>query len=158
MFRKILREKQALSAEECEKILTDEPRGVLAVAGDDGYPYAVPMNFWFDRERGRIYFHGGKVGHKIDALKRCDKVSFCVYDRGFRRDGEWALNIKSVIVFGRIRFVTDEEETVAVSRKLSLKYTSDSAYIEREIRFSAKNTLCLELIPECITGKIVNES
>ena len=158
MFRELTRQKQRLTDEECEALLETERRGVLSVQGDDGYPYGMPMNFWYDRETGRIYFHGGKTGHKIDALKRCDKVSFCVYDGGFRREGEWALNVKSVIVFGRVRFMENDAFAMEVSRKLSLKYTTDTVYIEREIRNSGPATLCLELIPEKITGKLVNES
>lgn len=158
MFREMARKKQALSEEKCAEILKNEPRGVLSVLGDDGYPYGMPMNFYYCEEDGHIYFHGGKTGHKIDALKNCDKASFCVYDQGFRREGEWALNIGSVIVFGKIRFVEDYEKAMEISRRLSYKYTQDAEYIEKEIVSAGPGTLCLELIPEHITGKLVNES
>lgn len=158
MFREITRKKQALPTEECIRILQEEPRGVLSVLGDDDYPYGMPMNHWYCPEDGHLYFHGGMKGHKVDALKRHDKVSFCVYDSGYRREGEWALNIKSVIVFGRMQIVEDSERAVDIFRRLSYKYTSDSAYIEKEIREAADHTLCMELIPEHITGKITNES
>lgn len=131
---------------------------MLSVLGDGGYPYGMPMNFYYDDESGHIFFHGGKAGHKIDAVRACDKVSFCVYDKGFRREGEWALNIQSVIVFGRIRVVEDHDRAMDISRKLSYKYTDDAAYIEKEIVSSGPGTLCLELIPEHMTGKLVNES
>lgn len=157
-FRPMLRRKQQLTNEECLEVLKSEPRGVLSVLGDGGYPYGMPMNFWYDEESGHIYFHGGKSGHKIDAIEKCDKVSFCVYDEGYRREGEWALNIKSVIVFGRIRPVTDYDRAMEVSRLLSYKFISDSAYIECEIKNYGSGTLCLELIPEHMTGKLVNES
>ncbi|MCQ2462493.1 MAG: pyridoxamine 5'-phosphate oxidase family protein [Clostridia bacterium] len=158
MFRELTRKKQSISDKECAEILKNEPRGVLSVLGDGGYPYGMPMNFYYDEESGSIFFHGGKSGHKIDAVRRCDKVSFCVYDSGFRKENEWALNIKSVIVFGRISEVTDFQKAMAVSRKLSLKYTSDTEYIDREIQGFGNVTLCLELKPEFITGKLVNES
>lgn len=158
MFREMMRKKQQITKEECIEILKAEPRGVLSVFGDDGYPYGMPMNHWYNEEDGHIYFHGGKAGHKIDAVKKCDKVSFCVYDEGFKRDGEWALNIKSVIVFGKIKLVDDFDKTVDICRKLSYKYTSDTEYIENEVTKFAKGTLCFELIPEHITGKLVNES
>lgn len=158
MFREMARKKQALTAEQCAAVLIRQPRGVLSVLGDDGYPYGMPMNFWYDESDGHIYFHGGRTGHKIDALARCDKVSFCVYDEGFRREGEWALNISSVIVFGRIKPVEDFTRAMDISRSLSLKYTDDKDYIEREITSSGAGTLCLELIPEHVTGKLVNES
>lgn len=158
MFREIVRKKQELTHDECTRILKTELRGVLSVIGDGGYPYGVPINYYYNEENGHIYFHSGKSGHKIDALRDCDKVSFCVYDSGYRNEGEWALNIKSVIVFGRIRIVENFDEAMEICRKLSYKFTSDSNYIEKEIEVYGKNTLCLELIPEHITGKRVNES
>ena len=115
MFRKMRRFKQQLSEEECISILKTEPRGVLSVFGEDGYPYGMPVNHFYDDETGNIYFHGAGEGHKIDAIRKCDKVSLCVYDKGFRREGDWALNIKSVIVFGRIRIVENRERTVGRS-------------------------------------------
>ena len=158
MFREIVRKKQAITLEECKEILKKEPRGVLSLIGDQGYPYGVPINHYYCEENGHIYFHSGKSGHKIDALRACDKASFCVYDGGYRNEGEWALNIKSIIVFGRIQIVEDFDEAMDICRKLCYKFTSGSDYIEKEIRVSGKNTLCFKLIPEHITGKKVNES
>ena len=158
MFREIVRRKQALSREECIEILKNEPRGVLAVLGDGGYPYALPINHWYCEEDGLLYFHSGKTGHKIDALLACDKVSFCVYDQGYRREGEWALNINSVIVFGRVRMIEDHARALEISRQLSYKFTRDEAYIQKEIERSGPGVLCFELIPEHMTGKRVNEA
>ena len=140
------------------EILDAEKRGVLSVLGDDGYPYGMPMNYWYNRGNGYLYFHSGKAGHKVDALSQNNKVSFCVYDQGYRKDGEWALNISSVILFGKIYVVEDYDKSVEIFRKLSLKFTSDIEYIDSEIQKLAKATLCYELRPEHITGKIVNES
>ena len=123
MFREMLRKKQQLTQEECIAILKNEPRGVLSVLGDDDYPYGMPMNHFYCETDGKIYFHGGKKGHKIDAMKRHDKVSFCVYDQGFRREGEWALNIKSVVVFGHVEFIEDRDKLLEIARLLSYKFT-----------------------------------
>lgn len=158
MFRELVRKKQALTAEECIKILKEEPRGVLSVQGDDGYPYGTPLNHWYCEDNGHLYFHSGMSGHRIDALKKCDKVSFCVYDQGFRKEGDWALYIKSVIVFGRMRQVEDHEEAMEICRKLSCKYTSDGEYVRREILHAGPRTLVYELIPEHMTGKLVHEA
>jgi len=158
MFRELIRKKQQLPYEECIEILKNELRGVLSVQGDDGYPYGLPIDHWYNEENGRLYFHSGKTGHKIDALKRNDKVSFCAYDQGVRREGEWALNIKSVIAFGRISLVEDQQKVVDICRKLSLKYTKDLDYIEEEIRKYASGTVLLEMTIEHMTGKIVNEA
>lgn len=158
MFRDLVRKNRKIAEEECIAILREEKRGVLAVLGDEGYPYAVPINHWYSEEDGHLYFHSGKTGHKIDAIRNCDKASFCVYDRGYRKEGDWALNIKSVIVFGRVKIVEDHERAIEITRKLSYKFTDDTAYIEREIENSGPGVLVFELIPEHMTGKLVNES
>ena len=84
MFREMLRKKQQLSQDECAELLRREMRGVLSVQGDDGYPYGLPMDHWYCEEDGHLYFHSGKKGHKLDAIRRCDQVSYCVYDQGYR--------------------------------------------------------------------------
>lgn len=157
MFREVARKKQVLSRTKINEILTAEKRGVLSVIGDNGYPYGLPINFYYDKQTGNIYFHSGKSGHKVDALKLDNRVSFCVYDSGYKNEGEWALNISSVIVFGKI-YTVENEKALEIYRKLSLKFTADTEYIESEIEKFAKNTLCLEFRPEHITGKIVNEA
>lgn len=154
----MLRKKQQLSEAECIEILQTQLRGVLSVIGDDDYPYGVPINHYYCQEDGKIYFHGGKKGHKIDAMRRNDRASFCVYDEGFRREGEWALNIRSVIVFGRIEFIDDQEKVYEIAEELSHKFTDDDDYIRNEIMHSGPGTLMFALVPEHITGKIVKES
>ena len=158
MFRDMLRRNQLLTESECINILTKQPRGVLSVLGDDDYPYGMPMNHYYSAADGKLYFHGGKRGHKIDAMRRHPKASFCVFDEGFRRDGEWALNIRSVIVFGRIEFIEDQEQLLRISALLSRKFTDDEAYIQRELERSGPRTLMFALVPEHMTGKMVNES
>ena len=158
MFRKMRRFKQELSKEECMEILKNEPRGVLSVLGDDGYPYGMPVTHWYNEKNGKIYFHGAKSGHKIDAIKNCAKVSFCVYDKGYRKENDWALNIKSVIVFGRVRFVEDQDTINQICTNMCDKFTDDKEYVKVELSKCGSSVLCLELNPEHITGKLVNES
>ncbi|MBP3210345.1 MAG: pyridoxamine 5'-phosphate oxidase family protein, partial [Oscillospiraceae bacterium] len=142
MFREIARIKQQLPREECIELLKNELRGVLSVLGDDDYPYGMPINHYYCPEDGKIYFHSGISGHKIDAIRRHDKASFCVFDQGYRKDGEWALNIRSVIVFGRIEIVEDHARALEISRKLSYKFTSDEKYISDEIEHAGFRVLC----------------
>ena len=158
MFREMRRFKQQISREECIRILKEQLRGVLSVIGDDGYPYGLPIDHWYCEEDGKIYFHGAKEGHKIDAISRCDKASFCVMDQGFRKEGEWALNINSVIVFGRIRKVTDPEKAKEICTNLCRKFTDDEAYLAHELEHAFPRVQCLELTLEHMTGKLVNES
>ena len=157
MFREVARAKQVVSREECIGLLKREKRGVLCVNGDDGYPYGLPINHFYNDEDSCLYFHSGKKGHKIDALLRDGKASFCCYDSGYVKPGDWALNIRSVIVFGKIEMVADHEKALDISRRLSYKFTSDEKYIEDEIVKSGPGVLVFKLVPEHMTGKLVNE-
>ena len=157
MFRDVACFKQKISDAACVEILKNEKRGVLSVLGDDGYPYGMPLNHYYNEEDGKLYFHSDSRGHKLDALRRCDKASFCVYDSGFYKEGDWALNIKSVIVFGRVEFIEDKERIFEISRRLSRKFTTDEGYIDYEIEHSGAGTAMFALVPEHMTGKLVNE-
>ncbi|MBR2281282.1 MAG: pyridoxamine 5'-phosphate oxidase family protein [Spirochaetales bacterium] len=158
MFRPMLRYRQQIDTEECIRILEEQPRGVLSVLGDDGYPYGMPLNHLYCREDGHLYFHCGKEGHKLDAIAGCDKVSYCVHDEGVRREGQWPLHFRSVIVFGRMRIVDDPERMRDICSRLTRKFTSDEDYLRREMESSFHRVLCLELVPEHISGKKVTES
>ena len=157
LFREMRRQKQAISLQECIDLLKSETRGVLAMAGDNGYPYCVPINHYYCEQDGKIYFHGGKIGHRVDAVKSCDKVCFTVYDKGFLKEGDWALNVKSVVVFGRMRIVEDFDRAIELCRQLSYKFTNDESYIDEEIEKCARATVVMELEIEHMTGKLVNE-
>lgn len=158
MFRKMRRADQAISRETCIQILKNEPRGVLSVIGDGGFPYGFPVSHWYDDVSDKLYFHCGKKGHKMDAIKACERVSFCVYDQGYRREGEWALNINCVILFGRAAILEDHEKALEICRNISRKFTADEKYIEQEIQRSGPAVEVVEIIPEHMTGKLVNES
>ena len=157
-FRDLVRIKKQIPKEECIRILKAELRGVLSLIGDGGYPYGMPLNHYYNEADGKLYFHSGKKGHKIDALLQDPKASYCVMDKGYRNEGEWALNIKSVIVFGHIEIIEDQETVYEISRCLSHKFTDDEEYIEREIRESGPGTFMFALVPEHISGKLVNEA
>ena len=158
MFRPMRRFRQQISEAECIRILKEEKRGVLSMMGEDGYPYGIPLNHWYNPEDGKLYFHGAKEGCKIDVLRMNDRVSYCVYDAGYRKEGEWALNVTSVIVFGRISPVTDEEKAIKIGTNLCRKFTDDEAYIQKELQNALPRAQCLELTIDHITGKLVNEA
>jgi nitroimidazol reductase NimA-like FMN-containing flavoprotein (pyridoxamine 5'-phosphate oxidase superfamily) len=158
MFRAMRRFKQQISDAECIEILKTEKRGVLSLIGDDGYPYGIPINHFYDERDGKIYFHGAKEGHKIDAIKANPKASFCVMDKGYRKDGEWALNIKSVVAFGKVSLVTDSKKTEEICTKLVQKFTDDKEYLEKELNNALPRVQCFEFTIEHMTGKLVNES
>lgn len=158
MFRDMRRFKQQISDAECIEILKKEPRGVLSVLGDDGYPYGIPMDHWYLEAYGKLYFHCAKEGHKLDAIKKCDKVSYCVIDQGYRKEGEWALNINSVVVFGRMHTVDDEDKKREICTNLVKKFSDDEEYLQKELTNAFPRVCCLELAIEHMTGKLVNES
>lgn len=157
MFRKMRRFKQQLTNEDAMKILRSEHLGVLSLLGDDDYPYGLPIDYICDDD-GHLYFHCAKAGHKIDAMTRHDKVSFCVIDKGWQEEGDFARFVNSVIVFGRLRKVEDHEKTLRQAYKLALNvYPDQTDFYKDEIRKNENTVQVLELIPEHITGKRVHE-
>ena len=156
MFRKMRRSKQELSAEECIEILTNGPRGVLALLGDGDYTYSLPMTHAY--ADGKIYFHGSKKGHKNDAVKKHDKVSYCVTDDGFKKDDEWWYTFKSVIVFGKIKILTDRDEKIKALTCLGDKFFPTHEQTVSEIKNLVDKTEVFELTVEHMTGKTVVEN
>ena len=155
MFRPMRRIRQQVSEEACLEILTAAPRGTLAVLGDDGYPYAVPLDFVYDG--GCLYFHCAMEGHKLDAIRRCDKASFCVLSDGTQNPGEWWYCFTSVICFGRVRVLEDPDEAIPRLRQLAEKYNPSAADIAEDMAKNAARALVLELKIEHMTGKRVQE-
>ena len=157
-FRKMRRFRQEIPEDECKELLTYLPRGVLSLVGDQGYPYGVPLDHLYCEEDNRIYFHCAKEGHKLDAIKACNKASYCVMDGGFRKEDDWALNIKSVIVFGKISIVEDEALKIKICSDLTHKFTDDEEYLRKELKNALGRVCCLALDIEHMSGKLVNES
>ncbi len=155
-FRKMRRQKQELSKEECVDILTNEPRGILALLGDYDYPYALPMSHAYID--GKIYFHGAMEGHKHDAVEKCDKVSYCVMDKGVKNDDGWSYTFKSVIVFGKIRFLTDKSEKIEKLTHLGDKFFPTHEETVNEISRLLDRTEVFEISIEHMSGKIVQEN
>lgn len=157
MFRKMRRFKQAVPEEECKKILTEEKRGAFSVIGDNGYPYTIPINFYYDETDNRIYFHGAKEGHKVSAITNCNKVCFTTWNTGFKKEGHWEWNVTSVIVFGRAKLIDDRELTEDKLRKLALKYYPTREEVEEGIARSIDRVQLFAIDIEYMTGKLVNE-
>ena len=153
MFREMRRKKQALSQEECAAVLRRGTSGVLALSGDGGYPYAVPISYVYDGRE--LYFHCAKSGHKLDAIRRSPKASFCVIDQDRVVPEEYTTYFRSVIVFGTIRILEDEQEKRAAIEKLAAKYAPDDPPENRQRAISREwAPLCmLAMTPEHISGK-----
>ena len=153
MFPAMRRKKQLLSQEETAAVLARGSSGVLALAGENGYPYAVPLSYVYDG--GRLYFHCARSGHKLDAIRRCEKASFCVIDQDQIVPEEYTSYFRSVIAFGRVRILEDEGEKRAAIEKLALKYAPDSTVEDRKQVIQKEwEPLCmLEMELDHVTGK-----
>ncbi len=152
MFRDMRRFKQSLTKEQCEKILCRCTSGTLALSGDNGYPYAVPLSYFYGD--GKIYFHCAKEGHKIDAIKNCPKASFCVIESDGVFPEKFTTAYRSVIVFGQIRIIEDPVEMRTTITMLSDKYSPNmDGERDKEID-ELFNRLCmLEFTVEHMSGK-----
>lgn len=153
MFREMRRKKQVLSLEENIQVLNRGTSGVLAVSGDDDYPYAVPLSYVY--HDNKIFFHCARTGHKRDSIIRNEKVSFCVIDKDQIVQEEYTSYFRSVIVFGRARILEEDREKRKALEILTAKYSPDQEKshqlqaIEKEY-----NIVCvIELTIEHMSGK-----
>lgn len=156
MFREMRRKKQLLSKEETVEILNSCTSGVLGVSGDEDYPYTVPVSYAFKGDR--LFIHSAKEGHKIDGIKRNDKVTFCVIEKDEVIQKTFTTHYRSVSIFGRARILTDDTERRYALESLVEKYSP--GYIEegRQEIESAWDRVCLiEVKIEHMTGKAALE-
>lgn len=150
------RKKQMLSAEQNIAILQRGTSGVLAVQGDAGYPYAVPLNYLYSD--AKIYFHGAKEGYKMDAIRHNSKASFCVIDADTIVPQEYTSYFRSVIATGKVSIVTDAAEKRSALLQLAQKYTPNDpqgclAVVERQL----EHVCVLLFTMEHLTGKAASE-
>ena len=151
-FRPMRRHRQQLTDNDCIGILERATAGTLALLGDDGYPYAVPISFVY--HEGCIYFHSAVAGHKVDAIRRNEKASFCVIDQDEVHGELYTTFFRSVIAFGRIRIIEDEEEKLAAVRLLGNRYNPDQdEALQKEMEKGLHRMLALCLKIEHLTGK-----
>ena len=152
MFREMRRKNQALPREECLRILNEHENGVLALSGDDGYPYTVPLNH--SCMDGNIYFHCAVEGHKLDAIRSCDKATVCVIDADEVDAENATTRYRSVVVFGRVRLLEDENEKRRALIALGARFCPGrEEAIMQEINESIHHTGVIELTIEHISGK-----
>ena len=157
MFRPMRRSRQALGIDACKEVLSRGTSGVLALLGDGGWPYAVPMSYAFDGEK--LYFHCAREGHKLDAIRREARASFCVVDRDDVKPAEYTSYFRSVIIFGRVRVIEDEAQKRAAIELLARRYfPEDSAENRRRAIEREWAGLCmLEMDIEHMSGKEAKE-
>ena len=151
VFRPMRRSRQELSREECEAILKEGTSGVLALLGDGDYPYAVPLSYVY--EDGKIYFHCAKTGHKLDAIRRQEKASFCVIGQDELRSEELTTCFRSVIIFGRARILEQDDEIRDAAMALGLRFCPDGEKVEEEIRREWPALCCVKITIDHMSGK-----
>ena len=151
-FRAMRRKRQQLSEEESVAILKKATAGTLALLGDNDYPYAVPLSYVY--QEGRIYFHSALAGHKVDAIRKCDKASFCVIEKDDVQPEKYTTFFRSVIAFGRIRIIEDKHEKLETARMLGNRYNPyhDEA-LQKEIEGGLSRMLMIRFDIEHLTGK-----
>lgn len=157
MFRPIRKIKNQISEAAAVSLLQSARRGVLAVNGDDGYPYAIPVNYFYDAEQQKIYFHGARSGHKVDAIKNCDKVCFTVFGNESIKDEVWAPYLQSVVVFGRCRLLDAGMESMGLLKRFAMKYYPEESMVDEEIAAAGNATQMYEIAIEHFSGKEVQE-
>ncbi len=157
MFREMRRSKQVMSFEDSAAVLERNTAGVLAVSGDDGYPYAVPLSYVYTD--GKIYFHCAKQGHKLDAIARCEKVSFCVIDQDQVVPEEFTTYFRSVIAFGKARVLKEPAEKRAALEALGKRYSPDETpeALAKEVEGSFKQVTMVEITIDHLSGKEAKE-
>ena len=158
MFRPIRRKKKEMDLDAAKELLQCSRRGVLAVNGDDGYPYAVPVNYFYYIYAGKIYFHGARAGYKVDALRASDKVCFTVYgNETIKEEEAWAPFVQSAVVFGRCHLLEEGTEATEILKKIARKYYPNEQLIDEEIERSGKAVQLFEIDIEHISGKEIQE-
>lgn len=157
MFRPVRRKNREISIEAAKDLLRTSRRGVLAVNGDNGYPYALPINYTYDEASNIIIFHGARAGHKLDSIKACDKVCFTVYGNETIKEEAWAPYVQSTIVYGRCHLVDDQERAMEILRNLARKYYPSEGIIDEEIAKAGKAVQMFQIEIEHISGKEIQE-
>ncbi len=151
-FRQMRRKRQQLSEEESISILRKSTAGTLALLGDNDYPYAVPISYVY--HEGKLFFHSALTGHKVDAIRKCDKASFCVIERDDVQPEKYTTFFRSVIAFGRIHIIEDETEKLAIARMLGNRYNPNhDEALQKEIENGLSRMLAIRLDIEHLTGK-----
>ena len=151
-FRAMRRLRQQLSDDESISILQKSTAGTLALLGDNDYPYAVPISYVY--ADGRLYFHSALSGHKVDAIRKCDKASFCVIEQDDVQPKKYTTFFRSVIAFGRIHIIEDEQEKLKMARMLGNRYNpNDDESLQKELEQGLSRMMMIRFDIEHLTGK-----
>ena len=157
MLRKIRKIKNEINQADVKELLKNSRRGILAMNGDNGYPYAIPVNYFYDEAEEKIFFHGAKSGYKVDCLKSSNKVCFTVIGDEIIREETWAPYMQSVVIFGRCQLIDDNQTAMKRLKDFAMKYYPSEKMVIDEIKADGKATQMFQIDIEYMTGKEVQE-
>lgn len=153
MFKKMRKSHMNMEVEDIKVLLKDSEYGIISTMGEDGYPYGFPMSYVY--LNNYIYFHCGLKGHKIDNILYNNRVSMTVVGESSLIPELLDTNYKSIVLFGKIFKVSDEEEKITALREIVKKYAKgftlegDRSIVEEK---HITNVFKIEI--EHITGKV----
>lgn len=158
MFKPIRKKINEIDRAAAEALLQSNRRGILAMNGDNGYPYAIPINYFYDCVGQKIYFHGAKAGHKVESMKTSDKVCFTVYgNECIDKSEQWAPYVQSAVVFGRCCLLEPGPESIDRLKEFAMKYYPSEQLVDKEIAHAGKAVQMFEITIEHMSGKQVQE-
>jgi len=120
---------------------------------DNDRPYIVPLNYGY--KNNAIYFHSSPHGKKIELLKTNNKVCFEIelFTEILKNEipCNWGTKYRSVIGYGTIEFLTDEDKKREGLDIIMAHYgkTDKNIFQDKEI----EKVLILKLSIEEVTGK-----
>jgi uncharacterized protein len=147
----VRRADRKIDTDEAIELLNSGEYGVLSTVDEHGQPYGIPLNYAFSNNC--IYFHCATVGHKLDNLRRCNRVSFCVVGDTEVLPDKFSTRYSSVIVTGSATEIFNHEKKEALQllvRKYSPGFIREGAdYIAKK----AHETSVIRITADSITGK-----
>lgn len=154
-MRGVIRKIEYAAAEnDAKEIIRKGEYGVLSTVSADGYPYGVPLSYWYKDDI--IYFHCAKEGHKLENIEADNRVSFCVVGKNEPLDGDFTANYESAVVFGKAYEVTGSEKEEAMLEMVK-RFSPD--FMEQgkaAIKRADPKLSVYKIVVDLITGKIKN--
>lgn len=157
MFRKVRKIKNEIEIGDCYKLLSENKRGVISFNGENNYPYSIPINYYYDEDENRLYFHCGKKGYKIDCINNDNKACFVTYGNETLSEDGWSYYVSSVVIFGKTKIVEDRDIILENIKKFAMKYYPNEKEADEEIKEGINAVSMFVLDIEHISGKRVRE-
>ena len=123
-MRELRRKERGMNMEDARAVLGSCRHAVLAMVGEDGLPYAVPVSPVLDGDT--LYFHSARDGEKVDALRVHPEVCVTAVGEHHTVEERYTEAYRSAIARGRAEQVEGEEKRLAL-RLLAERYCPTAA-------------------------------